>query len=390
MPFRSQLARFSLALAVALILTLFIFPASPQAIPSLRVQVGDTTGNSDEINSVITVYLDNFVDTVAAFELWLQLSSPDILIFQTNDVVVHDTTWWACLPGHGAFPNCSDSIGLNKAIDTMYFKCTAGSFNTTCTDSIRVDSVLGERRYIWTAQRTYVKIDTVATGNIDTAGTLMRGWQYVQTRSITETGYDVKVTATADAYNVPGVKKGIAPQQGGVLFRLLGDIKTVADTASDRTVNIIPQGFLEHFSFSRPNGTAIGLTTKVVTDTNYYHCDSWAGPVCLHYTKVPKGDPYDSVWIVLDTVPILDTVKTKLIPGSLTVLGGQCGNVDGQFPVNVDIGDLTALITFMFLFGDEPPAGTADMDCSPGIDIGDLTRLITYMFLFGPGPCECP
>lgn len=329
--------------------------STASALPDIIVTVGDTTGNPGQINSAITVYLDNFKDTIAAFELWLQLDRPDILKFQTDTVTVIDTFYWKC--DLGSYPNCNHEVA---------------------TDSAH-------------AQR--VEIDTVqaVVGSLDTAGTLISGWQLVTTRSVSGTPYDIKIIGLADDNSVPGTKMGIRPQQGGVLFRLRGDILNVPPEQQDRTAIIKPNADVIQglFNFSRPNGTAIGIKTIIGPDTNYYRCNAWVPPhppnnQCLQWVKVP-GAPYDSMIVTIDTTGVLDTAKMWLFSGSLTALGGWvCGNVDGDLPANCDIADLSYQIAYMFLNGPAPiPLVVGNTDCSSDglIDIADLTALIDYLYI---------
>lgn len=331
------------------------FGSTVSAIPDIIVTVGDTTGNPGQLNSAITVYLDNFKDTISAFELWLQLDRPDILKFQTDTVTV---------------------------IDTLYWKCDLGSY-PSCQHEVATDSAHAGR----------VEIDTaIATiGNLDTSGTLISGWQLVTTRSVSGTPYDIKIIALADDLSVPGTKTGIRPQQGGVLFRLRGDIYSISPELIDRTAKIKPNADVVQglFNFSRPNGSAIGILTIIGPDTNYYRCNAWVPPhppnnQCLQWVKV-SSPPYDSMVIKIDTTGVLDTSKVWLFPGSLSVLGGYvCANVDGQLPANVDISDLSYLIGYMFLSGPAPvPLVAGNVDCSPDgiIDIADLSALIDNLFI---------
>ncbi len=362
--FRTRLRRGAALALVGLALVLSL-GSTAQALPDLIITVGDTTGNPGQVNSAITVYLDNFKDTIAGFELWLRLDRPDIMIFQTDTARVVDTTYWKC--DLGAYPNCSHEVA---------------------TDSAH-------------AQKT--KIDTVLAviGNIDTSHTLISGWQMVTTRSMSGTKYDIKVTGLADEPVIPGTKMGIRPQQGGVLFRLRGDILNVSPDMFDRTVKIEPdahvvQGF---FSFSRPNGSAIGIVSVVAPDTNYYRCTAWVPPhppnnTCLQWQKV-TGPPYDSIWITLDTTGYLDTNKVKLYTGSLTALGGYaCGNVDAELPASVDISDLIYLVTYLYVGGPPPvPYAAGNVDCSPDgyLDISDLIALVNHLYVtLLPLCCEAP
>jgi hypothetical protein len=190
---------------------------------------------------------------------------------------------------------------------------------------------------------------------------------------------------------VPGTKIGIRPQQGGVLFRLRGDIYNISTELLDRTALIRPitVDLRTQFSFSRPNGTPIGINTIIGPDTNYYRCNAWVPPhppnnQCLQWVKV-SGPPYDLMLITTDTTAELDTSKVWLFPGSLTVLGGYvCGNIDSDLPANVDISDLSYLIAYLFLSGPEPaPLIVGNVDCSSDgiLDISDLSALIDNLFI---------
>ena len=111
--FRTLWRRGALLALVGLLIVLGL-GGSAQALPDLIITVGDTTGNSGELNSAITVYLDNFKDTIAAFELWLQLDRPDLMIFQTDTQTVIDTTFWKCVSG--AYPNCTKEVATDTLV----------------------------------------------------------------------------------------------------------------------------------------------------------------------------------------------------------------------------------------------------------------------------------
>jgi len=72
---------------------------------------------------------------------------------------------------------------------------------------------------------------------------------------------------------------------------------------------------------------------------------------------------------------------------------GSTGNVDGDPTDGVDLGDLTALIDYLFI-SFTPPACLAeanvDGDPTGGVDLGDLTALIDYLFITftPPAPCQ--
>ncbi|MFH1373712.1 MAG: dockerin type I repeat-containing protein [bacterium] len=67
--------------------------------------------------------------------------------------------------------------------------------------------------------------------------------------------------------------------------------------------------------------------------------------------------------------------------GDVTVAGLLRGDVD--FSGDINVGDITYLVAYMFQDGDPPPVmETADVDGSGEINVGDITALVTY--LFGP------
>ncbi|UCC45560.1 MAG: hypothetical protein JSU65_06485, partial [Candidatus Zixiibacteriota bacterium] len=69
---------------------------------------------------------------------------------------------------------------------------------------------------------------------------------------------------------------------------------------------------------------------------------------------------------------------------------GMTGNVDNDTGDVTDIGDLTALIDFLFI-SFEPPVcmEEANADGAGDVDIGDLTRLINFLFISFDPPADC-
>ena len=398
----------------------------------IKVTVTDTTGDAGLDNSVITVFLQN-ADTVSAFELWLQLSRPDILGFQTDVDTVIDTTYWLCIDSVGSV--CTDSVACDPGnlpgyvcIEAIGDSCVDSLFETSC-------------------QMSYVDTIEVLIGNIDTVGTRISGWELVESRSMTGTPYDIKVTGKADQLGAP-VTPPMNPGSG-VLFRLRGDIADISDTVVDRQVRIIPQPVLAYFNFSKPSGVSIGIVQVPVPDTNYWRCMDWVPPdsvVCLDMERV-RYPPYDSMSIETVMVATLDTNQVKLREGKLTVnlypgaccvpdeLGGddQCiitsgvdgceliaggtykgnnttcetntcltccvgpyrGNIDNDPEDGVSLGDLTALIDILFISLNDPACwDEANLDGSPdgenSVSLGDLTALIDILFISLNDPPPCP
>ena len=72
---------------------------------------------------------------------------------------------------------------------------------------------------------------------------------------------------------------------------------------------------------------------------------------------------------------------------------GTVGNVDCDYQDIVDIGDLTALIDYLFISFALPVCmEEANVDGSGDgiVDLGDLTALIDYLFISFTPPAACP
>ena len=72
---------------------------------------------------------------------------------------------------------------------------------------------------------------------------------------------------------------------------------------------------------------------------------------------------------------------------------GITGNVDGDDGELVDLGDLTALIDYLFISFIEPeciPEANVDGSVGGAVDLGDLTALIDYLFISFTPPATCP
>lgn len=360
MPLRTTWRNLTAGIATLLAICIFSGLGAEKAqaqIPDLVVTIGDTVGTPGEQNSVISVYLTNTSHEVVAFELWIRVGRLDLFKFQTDTVPLVDTTYWDCTQYSG--PNCIDSTGVQQ--NQPY-------------DFIHVDTV------------------QAVVGSVDTAGTAVSGWDKIDARSITGDPFDIKVTGFKNLTGptLPGLPPNNNPR---LLFRLLADINYIPDTMTDRTGQIFVDPFLTHFSFSDPEGNSIGLTQVQVIDTSYYRCTAWLPPdnqVCLNYQKVP-GAPYDSMKVDTFFTPILDTNEVKLFDGSLTVLEGGCGNVDGSPDGGVDISDLTILIDHLFISNNPlPNEGAANVDCQGGVDISDLTVMIDHLFINNNPFCCSP
>lgn len=345
-------------LAIALILS--AFPVQAQFY-DLEVAVGDTVGYSGQQNSVISVYMANWADTVAGFNLWLMLEHPGICEFVTNTVTIYDTTYWDCFAYEG----------------------------DTCTDSADVtDTVLVDPAYPWEFMN--VNVYDAVVGNHDVTGTLIENWEFVESRSIA-TPYNLRLAALANE-SPPPYTRGIGyPQTGQIpLIKILADIYDIPDTATERDVKIyIQYENLDYFGFSDEHGDAIGVITDTILDSNCWECLNWDGEVCIWFELTSCAGAFDSV-SCCDTILSghLDTSVVKIRHGTLTVLAGLCGDINGNSAIN--LLDVTYLIAYLYKGGPPPPSEWAsDVNSSGGINLLDVTYLIAYLYKGGPVP-NCP
>lgn len=129
------------------------------------------------------------------------------------------------------------------------------------------------------------------------------------------------------------------------------------------------------------------------------------GPVQFGFPGVTS--PINTIWY-LSTGDVTNLLRDELyvnihspsfpageIRGQIGNFGccvGITGNVDGDENEVVDIGDLTALINYLFIDFIPPtcPAeGNVNGDMNQVVDIGDLTSLINYLFITFEEPSSC-
>ncbi|RKX19808.1 MAG: hypothetical protein DRP51_06760 [Candidatus Zixiibacteriota bacterium] len=408
----------------------------------LEVFVGDTTGSSGEQNSAISIYLKNYTDTIAGFNLWIQLSRPDIMEFQTNlDIIEYEvhyiyTEWdpgdplipidsvvaspyWVCTDWSG--PDCIDSVSM-----LGYYKCLEYS-GDDCIDSVFVEWVEG-------VDPVYTELKEAFVGNIDTVGTLVQGWEMITTRSLTETGQDMLITAFADQAGPPPDTRtpGIGYPQYGVmpLIKILGDIFPMDDTVTNRTASVmINASIIDYFGFSDEEGNSIGVISEDIEHYTYFMCEQWLvqDEVCMYWNRVmesecpPEPDGCDSVHVdtilhgyldvdeccnpagdscireieewqcpdQFDGTGVWHAGSIRIVYGSITVETGTCGEIDGVEGIN--ILDIVYLINYKYKGGPPPEnLNMADVDnCSGDINILDVVYLINYKYKLGPDPSCC-
>jgi len=355
---------------IGFILIIGVFGAVPEAsgFADLVVKVGDTTASPGEQNSVISVFMTNWTDTIAGYELWLVLNRPDIIEFQTSWDTLYDSSYWRCTTWVG--PDCHDS-GWMDITDSVLMD----TLGIVIPDSINVDT-----SEAW-------------VGNHDVSGTLCDNWQWVSSRSIGAGGNNLKIAAQANTL-IPPYTNGIGfPQMGETpVIKILADVFDIPDEWEDRTVEIMIQADnLDNFSISDQNGTAIGVITDTIFDSTCFWCETWVDPestICWAYAEIScdSVDMIDSVWCC-DTALSghLDTSKVHVFNGELRVLTGVCGDANGDEIVN--IFDITYLISFLYMEGPPPVIyEMCDVNGDDVVNIFDVTYLISHLYMEGPPP----
>lgn len=235
------------------------------------------------------------------------------------------------------------------------------------------------------------KIDTVIIGGnsavvgfLDTSNTLLKGWEYLDSRSFSGNGQDLLITGIANVNGgPPAVKLPLGPQNGGTLFRAYMNVKNIPDTMTDRSVFIqIEELFLDKFTFSRPDGTVIGIYNEIRPDTQCWRCTFYNPPgTCLSWSKFPEP-PCDTTIIVPDTAPKLDTSQVWAFDGEIVIGPGCCQGVTGNVNMSgiVDLSDLSALVSYLTGGGYVLPCSKeANVNSSGIVDLSDLSSLVSYL-----------
>jgi len=369
MSFKSHSLKLTRLALLALTLLMITTGVTFGQFYDLDVWVGDTVGYPGQLNSVVSVYMNNWADTVAGYELWLFLERPDIMEFKVNYTTLYDTIYWRCTNWSG--PDCLDSMDIS--------------------DSVLADPE-GDYPYDWLTIEQY----QAYVGNHDTTGTLTSGWEFISSRSLgadtSGAGYDLKVIARSNEIPPPYTPGIPYPQTGSVpLVKILADIYDIPDSVSDRECIIyIQSSTLDHFYFADQNGNGIGVITDTIFDSTCFVCIQWDGDECVYYEDTSDCSIADSVECC-DTIlnGYLDTSVVSVDHGSLTVLGGVCGSVNGDESVN--LLDITYLINFLYKGGPPPPnmnLSDANGDCN--VNLLDITFLINYLYKAGLAPhCDC-
>jgi hypothetical protein len=219
--------------------------------------------------------------------------------------------------------------------------------------------------------------------DIDTVGTLISGWESVQIVPLGEFENAIEIDAQANLSNPPEITPGIGPQSGETpLFKLLASLDELPDTMPDQTVTIHMLTYPSWFRFYNQEEQVIGLNHETVCDSVHFLCLQWVeDTICLYWEKV-SFPPYDSSAYECENLPFIDSSIVKTYPGSVTAMLSTCGDVDGNG--EVDISDITRIISYLYLGGDPPPVlrvANPDGSTDGTIDISDITYLIAALYI---------
>ncbi len=409
-------------------------------VHSLEIKVGDVIACPGQTNVEIPIYLENYTDTVAGFNLWLQLSRPDIMEFQLSLETIEYTTYFI----YTEWDTSNPPAPTDSVIASTYWVCDQWD-GSECISSSNQLGYYKCLQYYWDCiDSVFVPwqegIDAVHTesidaygSNFDTVGTLTQGWEMVTTRSLAGNGYNIQISGMANQANLPidNYTAGIGYPQGGQipLIKVIADVYLIDETMVDRDVEIIVEyQMIDNFGLSDERGQALGVTSVEVEDISYFMCEQWADPpnenICLYWNRVSEykcpTEGCDSMFVdtIMHTFVDVDrcclpmsvacnnNVSESECPdefggtgvwfdgcisitdGSLYVKHCVCGdlNDDGMF----NILDIIFLINHKYKKGPAPePIILADTDGDGRINILDIVCLISAKYKFG-NCCDDP
>jgi|GEM_PF-1397165 len=278
-------------------------------------------------------------------------------------------------------------VELEVKVEDLGIEPGIGDFTIGVFMKNYVDTVTRFEFLIQLNQPSIIGFDS----QIDTTGTLISGWELVLSQNFEGWETNILINAQADVGTTPGFTPGIGPQSGETpLFNLVAHTYEYPDTLPDQTVGLWMQAYPAWFAFYNQEKQMIGLYVDTVCDSVYFQCLYWVeDSLCLEWEKV-QFPPYDSAAYECDNVPYIDTNIVKVDNGSVTVMLSLCGDVNGNG--EIDISDITALISYLYLHGDPPPVmRTANLNGSLDgeIDISDITYIIAALYIDHREPV-CP
>ncbi len=230
---------------------------------------------------------------------------------------------------------------------------------------------------------------------LDTAGSLISGWELVGTELMGESEDTLRIVGMANNISPYGVTPGIGfPQlEPTPLLRLLVDVAELPVSSDPQFVNIrLLTEDATGLIFSDEEGRAIGILVDSTLDTTWYDCVDWDDPeqsVCNDWQQV-DGPPADTTVIQWHRTGSLDTTSVLVFDGILRVDPTVCGDANGNDGV-VTLSDITCVISFVYLGGPEPAsmwAANANGSDDDRLTLSDITMMIDHLYI-AKGSLDC-
>jgi len=293
---------------------------------------------------------------------------------------------------------CEVSISLK---DTTALPFT----NTAITALIDnpVDTIVGFKIWVQLDRPTTImKFRNDSAIKFDTSGTLLSGWEFLDARSIVGDGSDLQITGIANLIGGP-FTHGIYPQTGGTFIKILAKVFDDTDPFSDRLVGAAINPYLvDKLEIVTQDLNWTIWEPQEIIDTVGLVCLQWdidtthnppetLGCLQWQHTSAP---PWDSFYVLVDTLLVLDTTKLCLDPGLVEILPPPtylCGDANGDSAVG-NILDLTFLVDHVFRGGPQSvPQQASDCNCDGAYgNILDLIMVVDLVFRSGPALCTGP
>jgi hypothetical protein len=203
-------------------------------------------------------------------------------------------------------------------------------------------------------------IDTVAATTVDTAGTAISGWEFVEGRALMDGILEISAIANQSGMSVPPIPVGGTPDTLLRVYLEKVASDTLLDTLTERTTRIfIAEG---ETSFSTPDGARIGRLDSTVC-INPPTCDS------------------------LDTVYYDDPTAFIFIDGVRT-FSDACMTGDVNEDEAITASDIIYMVVFVFKSGPPPLCSPTqgDVTCDGATNATDIVYLVAHVFKGGPPP----
>ncbi len=205
------------------------------------------------------------------------------------------------------------AVGAGARVSVSVENVTAARGDTLVTVPVRLsspsDSIAGVELYfkIKSNRRIHFASDESRPDGlsmaVDTAGTLMSGWEWIGISTLENTLYDLKVAGLADWPNQKRTPP-LPPQQNGVLVKLVFRVEPEELLTLDSlfAVTLVKA----KCGFADPMGNSIGVVTRAEQI-----CEEYQGDSCLSWKTVRKG--------------VMDSTVVRLSGGSVLISGESKG-----------------------------------------------------------------